>query len=173
MVVSHHFPSEMDRIIDYFPRPQRGMTLAPRVQVFTQLSCNIVRDNDKYDHTTTSSSVGLTSPPLALALPLEPFGPHPDLLPYLPLPPTEAFTLHQFVTFETNSSDNSDRPDPSNPLSCNEDPAVQAIAARLQTIMAMTVGTLCALSTGWWGHFGERHGRTRVLAAATVGLFLT
>lgn len=146
------------------------MTLAPRVQVFTQLSCNIVRDNDKYDHTTASSSAGLTFPSPALVLPLEPFGPHSDLLPYLPLPPTEAFALHQFVTFENNSSDNPDRPDP---LSCNEDPAVQAVAARLQTIMAMTVGTLCALSTGWWGHFGERHGRTRVLAAATLGLFLT
>jgi hypothetical protein len=56
---------------------------------------------------------------------------------------------------------------------CMSDPAVQAGAARLQTIMTTTMGTLSALTTGWWGHFGERHGRTRVLAFSTLGLFLT
>lgn len=34
------------------------------------------------------------------------------------------------------------------------------------------MGLLSALTTGWWGHFGERHGRTKVLAIATLGLFL-
>jgi hypothetical protein len=55
---------------------------------------------------------------------------------------------------------------------CLSDPTVQAGAARLQTIMTTTMGTLSALTTGWWGHFGERHGRTRVLAFSTLGLFL-
>ncbi|KAG6817670.1 hypothetical protein H0H87_005428 [Tephrocybe sp. NHM501043] len=35
------------------------------------------------------------------------------------------------------------------------------------------MGLLSALTTGWWGHFGERHGRTKVLAIVTFGLFLT
>ncbi|KAG6842326.1 hypothetical protein C0991_010615 [Blastosporella zonata] len=56
---------------------------------------------------------------------------------------------------------------------CLGDPAVQAGAARLQTMMTTTMGLLSALTTGWWGHFGERHGRTKVLAIVTFGLFLT
>jgi hypothetical protein len=52
-------------------------------------------------------------------------------------------------------------------------PAVQAGAARLQATMTTTMGFLSALTTGWWGHFGERNGRTKVLAGATFGLFLT
>jgi hypothetical protein len=52
-------------------------------------------------------------------------------------------------------------------------PAVQAGAARLQAMMTTTMGFLSALTTGWWGRFGERHGRTKVLAGATFGLFLT
>ncbi len=50
---------------------------------------------------------------------------------------------------------------------------MQSGAARLQTIMTTTMGILSALTTGWWGHFGETHGRTRVLAVSTFGLFMT
>jgi hypothetical protein len=35
------------------------------------------------------------------------------------------------------------------------------------------MGFFSALSTGWWSHFGERHGRTAVLAISTFGLFIT
>lgn len=34
------------------------------------------------------------------------------------------------------------------------------------------MGLLSALTTGWWGRFGERHGRTKILAISTLGLFL-
>ncbi|PCH42581.1 MFS general substrate transporter [Wolfiporia cocos MD-104 SS10] len=72
-------------------------------------------------------------------------------------------------------ADDDDEPDPRTLPSkrCLQDPAVQSGAARLQTIMTFTMGVLSALTTGWWGHFGEMHGRTRVLSAATLGLFLT
>lgn len=46
-------------------------------------------------------------------------------------------------------------------------------SARIQTIFTITMGLLSACSTGWWGHFGERHGRTKVLAIATLGYFFT
>ncbi|TCD71062.1 hypothetical protein EIP91_000154 [Steccherinum ochraceum] len=150
----------------------RGMTLAPRVQVFTQLSCNIVYGNDKYDHTreTQISAWNVTSPtPAYLPLSLEPFGPY---VPYDPIEDTST-TFRTSVVFDNHSSEDAGETRPRRPEKCSKDPEVQAVAARLQTVMAMTVGTLCALSTGWWGHFGERHGRTRVLAAATLGLFLT
>ena len=50
---------------------------------------------------------------------------------------------------------------------------MQARAAQLQTIMTTTMGLLSALTTSWWGAFGEKHGRTKVLAASTLGLFMT
>ncbi|TCD67076.1 hypothetical protein EIP91_000589 [Steccherinum ochraceum] len=75
----------------------------------------------------------------------------------------------------THHDGDDDEPDPRAMPShrCLSDPKVQAGAARIQTIMTTIAGFLSALTTGWWGHFGERYGRTRVLAAATVGLFLT
>ncbi|THH32642.1 hypothetical protein EUX98_g1534 [Antrodiella citrinella] len=152
----------------------RGMTLAPRVQVFTQLSCNIVHGHDKYDHTSSMPAaldlVVPTRTPSALSQGL--LGPQHDIHFDPSTVSSGTSRLHSFVRFE-NSSAGSDESESRNPPICSKDPAVQAIAARLQTIMAMSVGTLCALSTGWWGHFGERYGRTRVLAAATLGLFIT
>ncbi|KAI0353780.1 MFS general substrate transporter [Trametes cingulata] len=146
----------------------RGMTLAPRVQVYTQLSCNAIYGHDVYDHTGVNhtdfsvlervsslhvDTAGSAFDPSALIL--------PDNL------------VHPLTAPESDEDD--DEPDPRLPPStrCLKDPAVQAGAARLQTIMTTTMGTLSALTTGWWGSFGERHGRTKVLAAATMGLFMT
>ncbi|KAI0259888.1 major facilitator superfamily domain-containing protein [Gloeopeniophorella convolvens] len=108
----------------------RGMTLAPRVEVYTQLSCNA--------HTSLS-----------------------------PIP------VH-FPQF-SNSPEEDDTEDPRQLPSheCLTDPAVQAAAARLQTIMITLMGALSACTTAWWGHFGQKHGRTKVLAVSTFGLFLT
>ena len=143
------------------------MTLAPRVQVFTQLSCNAIYGHDVYDHTTLSNndSIALSSSSLLL---------HPE---------TPSPLLR--VSFDSSNTspppplnhtdDDDDEPDPRAMPShrCLSDPAVQAGAARIQTIMTTIAGLLSALTTGWWGHFGERYGRTRVLAASTLGLFLT
>ncbi|OCH94865.1 MFS general substrate transporter [Obba rivulosa] len=154
----------------------RGMTLAPRVQVFTQLSCNAIYGHDVYDHTTHNytTALGYNYSPIPLHLDLA--GPRLNRL-HSDLPPF-ALTLdesHPVVWLATQDGDDGDEPDPRSPPSkrCLEDPAVLAGAARIQTIMTTTMGALSALTTGWWGHFGERHGRTRVLAASTLGLFLT
>lgn len=121
------------------------MTTAPRVEVFTQLAC--ARLHHPYNHT--------ESPLHSLSLPSY-LDPH--------LPP-----FH--LTFEDQDEEDDPRHLPS--IQCTSDAAVQAGAARLQTVMTTTMGLLSALTTGWWGHFGERHGRTRVMAMATFGLFLT
>lgn len=39
--------------------------------------------------------------------------------------------------------------------------------------MTTTMGLLSALTTGWWGQFGDRHGRTRVITCAVLGLLFT
>ncbi|KAI1783876.1 hypothetical protein LXA43DRAFT_902684 [Ganoderma leucocontextum] len=150
----------------------RGMTIAPRVQVFTQLSCNAIYGHDVYDHTDTNVTAVTAShhfnsyhTPFSAHVPsshlLEvDFSPALDRLPpEQPYPP----------------SDDDGEADPRRAPSerCLKDPAVQARAARLQTIMTTTMGALSAFTTGWWGSFGETHGRTKVLAASTLGLLMT
>lgn len=166
----------------------RGMTLAPRVQVFTQLSCSALYHHH-YNHTESNSLLGLhsvrpahnlshpSSSPLSY-LYLDPAGPHLDPLSLDHLsasygPHAAGSGSQAIVTFNRSSED--DEEDPRNLPSkrCLSDPAVQSRAARLQSMMTVIMGTLSALTTGWWGHFGEQHGRTRVLAIATLGLFLT
>ena len=40
-------------------------------------------------------------------------------------------------------------------------------------VMTTTMGILTAVTTGWWGQFGDRHGRTKVIACAVSGLMFT
>ena len=150
---------------------QRGMTLAPRVQVYTQLSCNEVYGHDRYNHTRMHGHSSFINTPYAPSL-------HSDTA--LPLPLELNFPPHPEQSTPTSANDtlpggDDEEEDPRRPPSerCIKDPAVQARAARLQTIMTTTMGVLSAMTTGWWGNIGEVHGRTRVLAAATFGLFMT
>ncbi|EIM91192.1 uncharacterized protein STEHIDRAFT_50128, partial [Stereum hirsutum FP-91666 SS1] len=148
----------------------RGMTLAPRVEVFTQLSCNAIHSH--YNHTSgdSTSLLSVFMPSSSLSL-------DPSYSSYSSSSsPSSLNSLSILFPSSSSSSDDSDNEeDPRNLPSqiCLSDPAVQAGAARLQTIMTTTMGTLSALTTGWWGRLGERVGRTRVLSAAVGGMFLT
>ena len=136
------------------------MTIAPRVQVFTQLSCTAVYGHPPhFNHSAKSHEL---SPSHSFT--------HSENHNY-----TSTVYLSIRSDEDAGDSDGSDDDDPLRIPSkrCLSDAAVQSYAARLQTIMVTTAGLLSALTTVWWGHFGERHGRTRVLAAATLGLLLT
>uniref|UniRef100_A0A0W0EXW5 MFS general substrate transporter n=1 Tax=Moniliophthora roreri TaxID=221103 RepID=A0A0W0EXW5_MONRR len=143
----------------------RGMTLAPRVEVFTQLSC-LALHHHAYNHT--------ESPLVTLDSSLDPQGPHlsPILIANTGIPPVTP-TDSSFNSLESNDNGEDDDPRKLPSPQCMSNAVVQAGAARLQTIMTTIMGLLSALSTGYWGHFSERHGRTRVLALSTLGLFLT
>ncbi|KAF9039311.1 major facilitator superfamily domain-containing protein [Panaeolus papilionaceus] len=52
---------------------------------------------------------------------------------------------------------------------CASDPAVQAAAAKLATAITTTMGVLTCLTTGFWGSFSDRHGRTRVMGLSLTG----
>ncbi|KAF8490146.1 MFS general substrate transporter [Russula emetica] len=112
----------------------RSMTLAPRVQVYTQLSCNAFHRRQHY-------------------------GPSGNI--YFP----HLSNLREYngpeVPWQFLSQD------------CLLDPAVQSGVASLQTTMATIMGILSVCSTTWWGHYGQKHGRTKVLAASTLGLLST
>jgi len=134
------------------------MTLASRVEVFTELSCHDL--HEQYNHTHVTH--GFESVPSVVDR-IEPR----SILVSFPL--ISAHTSD--ASKEDDDSDNDPRVIPGK--KCVSNPAVQAGAARLQVIMTTTMGALSALTTGWWGQFSERHGRTRVLAIAIFGLFLT
>ncbi|KAI6107973.1 hypothetical protein F5141DRAFT_90895 [Pisolithus sp. B1] len=143
----------------------RGMTLASRVEVFTELSCNQLRD--PYRHTFVAidnSTLGLRSAYHAPGVQTQPSI-------SLFFPPSSTVSLLKESKGDGVHEGDDPRVIPDN--KCVSDPAVQARAARLQTIMTTIMGALSALTTGWWGHFGERHGRTRVLGIASFGLFMT
>ena len=121
------------------------MTLAPRVQVFTQLACAQLYKqpfNHSVDH-------------LSFHLP-------------------NISTIPSFNSTQPPDEDDDDADDPRRlPSPMCTDTSVQAGAARLQTIMTTTMGFLSALTSGYWGHVGQRRGRLFVMALATFGLFLT
>ncbi|KAF9014116.1 major facilitator superfamily domain-containing protein [Cyathus striatus] len=64
-------------------------------------------------------------------------------------------------------------PLPSKPNLCASDPVVQAAVAQLSTVITTSMGILSCLTTGWWGAFSDRHGRTRVMGISIIGLLFT
>ncbi|KAG9073728.1 hypothetical protein FS749_014737, partial [Ceratobasidium sp. UAMH 11750] len=56
---------------------------------------------------------------------------------------------------------------------CRADPAVQRGAAKLQTLMLTLTGALSALFSGFWGQFGDRHGRSSVIALSIFAMLAT
>ncbi|KAF7301163.1 hypothetical protein MIND_00680800 [Mycena indigotica] len=107
----------------------RGMTLASRVEIFTQAACSQIH--------------------------------HQNTL------------LDPYYVDPSSSFYGNDTRLPSNPRLCTSDPRVTAGAAKIQLTYAITMGILSALTTGWWGQFGDRYGRTKVLAISTFGWLLS
>ncbi|KAG6879545.1 hypothetical protein C0992_001550 [Termitomyces sp. T32_za158] len=155
------------------------MTLAPRIEVLTQLSCNGLHGHgSKYNHTSLIPTTSTTTSTLSegditpFYYSIDPLG--PILYPH-DVRLAAAFSNHTIVSGlrATNDGDEEEDARYSPSDRCLSDPTVQTDAARLQTMMTITMGLLSVLTTGWWGHFGERHGRTKVLAIVTFGLFMT
>jgi MFS family permease len=134
---------------------QRGMTIAPRVQVYTQLSCNTLHGQQN------DGPFGDIHPP-HVSSPSTFGSEHP-----VPIP------VHFLHFSNPRQDDGAHGPPQLVSQGCLSDPAVQAGAARLQAVMITVMGVLSACTTSWWGHYGQKHGRNKVLAASTIGLLLT
>lgn len=155
------------------------MTSAPRLEVFTQLSCNNLYGHHGWNDTQSTSSSPSNPSHVTFYPSLDFLGPH--FSPYtlfseggavfIPNPLSEV-NLRTGSKGDKSNSDDTEDPRTIPSARCLSDPAVQAGAARLQTIMTTIMGLSTALTTGWWGHFSERHGRTSVLALSTLGVFL-
>jgi hypothetical protein len=132
----------------------RGMTVAPRIDIYTQLACA----ESEFEHSSRSShGVNIHS-----------------LIPMLIPENTTSITSSASASTPAYTYIH-EQSQAHNARSCSTSPpsAIQARAARLQTTMTTTVGLLSALTTAWWGQFGERHGRMSVLAIASIGSLIT
>lgn len=147
------------------------MTIAPRIQVYTQLACNNLYGRPDWNHTQHIPSIEPLASYTTLLTSVDPFVSHhpATLLPVHDVIPDSA-TVSDGPISKGSHRDRRAKPTPSR---CASDPVVQVGAARLQTIMTTTMGFLSAVTAGWWGAFSERHGRTKVIAISTLGLLLT
>lgn len=130
------------------------MTLAPRVEVFTQLACQLVLGNDiNFNHTDSRHhSLQRSEPNSQLSTIIR----HTD----------------SYITFDSSIQSEDGDNDRAHER-CTLNPRVQSVAARLQTTVVIVMGVVSTLTTGWWGHFGERHGRTKVMAIGALGMLIT
>ena len=131
-------PPHRSRRLTNSARPQRGLTIAARVQALIQLTCAA-----KVEHSIFPS--------------LEPLSSSPNFT--LSHVPDSAFPVA--------------RPVGGVPQYCFQDPAVQVAAAKIQTGLLVIMGILSALTSGWWGKWGSRVGRTRVFAISALGLAMS
>ena len=137
-------------------RPSILTHICSRVQVFTQLACQSVLGQEiNFNHTNSHHhSLQINVPNLQ--------------------PPPILHHRNYSITSDASHDDNDDGE--AGPLPherCALDARVQSVAARLQTIVVIVMGIVSTLTTGWWGHFGERHGRTKVMAIGALGMLIT
>lgn len=149
------------------------MTLAPRIKIYTQISCNHLHGgagSNYIQQTRVAASVSSFQPSSTLltAVNLASLDDRPSTFNSNVVPDHYSAPVSE-VLWGTQHYDAMRMPS----ARCIFDPAVQAGAAQLQMIMTTTVGLFSALTSAWWGSFSERHGRTKVLALSTLGLLLT
>ncbi|KAF9053900.1 MFS general substrate transporter [Hymenopellis radicata] len=132
-----------------------SMTMAPRVEVYTQLACAVLNPDVFHDQ-----AAGVLTYNVDHA--------NADL----------HFSTHESTSYHNETLDfalniaQDDGKTPGRP-SCASDPAVQAAVAKLAATMAAIMGVLGCLTTAWWGSFSDRIGRTAVLGISVVGLLVT
>ncbi|KIO34617.1 hypothetical protein M407DRAFT_16586 [Tulasnella calospora MUT 4182] len=152
----------------------RGMTLAPRVEVYTHLAC-AAYEHQLHRH--PHSELEPSPPPFSLtsASPLSDLATFPSWHAY-GVTETFLFVTNNQTTGSVSASrrGHEDKVISRGPSkACLTDPTVQQYAARLQTVVILIMGTLSALTTGWWGGISDRLGRTKVMAIGLLGYLFT
>ncbi|CEL55849.1 putative membrane protein C14C4,07 OS=Schizosaccharomyces pombe (strain 972 / ATCC 24843) GN=SPAC14C4.07 PE=1 SV=1 [Rhizoctonia solani AG-1 IB] len=149
----------------------RGMTLAPRVEVFTQIACDELRiEPDRaYELASFYNYSSHHDFPVHLGLQI-------PILEAITSQPRTPGRVHSSTVVYVGNDDNHSHSISFTPLSsdpCRVDPEVQQGAARLQTLIMTLSGALSALTSGFWGQFGDKHGRTGVIALTIFAMLAT
>ena len=149
------------------------MTLAPRVEVFTNLACEALQPI-RSTHSSVSLAQGANTT-TAYGV-LDYVSEATTSLPTIYESSSSSILIGYKIALE-NKGDSEDRLEVNSQLPkkqhCFTDPKVRQYAAELQTMATLTVGILTAITTGWWGTLGDRVGRTKIMAFSQIGCLFT
>lgn len=155
-------------------RMQRGMTLAPRVEVYTHLACQAYHhETSAHPHPHASAAYDNHEYPdtpsnILGTLSTRPYTPV-DFGALLGNETRMTHPKHEYAPSDSEDKVIARAPE----KACLKDPVVQQHAARLQMAVVLTMGILSAATTGWWSTVSDRLGRTRVMAASLFGYLFT
>ncbi|CAE6434870.1 unnamed protein product [Rhizoctonia solani] len=146
----------------------RGMTLAPRVEVFTQIACDELRiEPDRaYEIASLRNYSSHHGFPASLDMQI----PFLEVITHQPRIPGR---VHSSTVVHVRNNDNDSHGASLSSDACRVDSEVQQGAARLQTVIMTLSGALSALTSGFWGQFGDKHGRTGVIALTIFAMLAT
>lgn len=159
--------------------PQRGMTLAPRVEIYTSLACEAYYPDHAHhtNHNADGTSGNFTlAAPGAVILPIAYYASQEDITPITSIVYRETMHAHERRPRRAKPPvpDGEDSIMARLPKErCYSDPIVQSHSAQLQMAVILIMGVLSALTTGWWGSVGDRIGRRRIMALSLMGYLFT
>ncbi|KAK0210839.1 major facilitator superfamily domain-containing protein [Desarmillaria ectypa] len=122
-------------------------TIAPKVEIYTQLACAVRSPDVYYDQLT-----GLVFTNTTMEATLD---------------------VRQDRSVTVFFRDMLETPKNANSNGCASDPVVQATVAKLAAAMTATMGVLGCLTSAAWGSYSDRHGRTAVLGISVIGILST
>ncbi|KAM0751846.1 MFS general substrate transporter [Meredithblackwellia eburnea MCA 4105] len=145
-----------------------GMVMSPKVEIFTQLICRALNAGPQDSNSTP-----------------------PVMAPSAPIPTSTVLRSHHLhsASSYSSSSDNStnlfvqqsvlkglefenwgSEDQESWAKQCRKNPDVQKAVASLALVLALLMGILSSLTTGFWGTLSDRRGRKPILSLALLGM---
>ncbi|KAF9053131.1 major facilitator superfamily domain-containing protein [Panaeolus papilionaceus] len=138
-------------------------TIAPRIEIYTILACSVHKP-DIFKLNYPGLELGIQSPiPLAINSSTS----LPELYHQAGVSYVSGLSQHDGL-----GPNQVDLPPEKRNL-CASDPVVQAAVAKLIAVIATSMGILTCVTTGFWGSFSDRYGRTRVMGISILGLLFT
>ncbi|KAH9484437.1 putative membrane protein C14C4.07 [Psilocybe cubensis] len=140
-------------------------TIAPRIEMYTILACKTHRPDIFREVYPDYDMQGLAS---ALSRSSDQVGPTYASNSSSVLSALSEVSFLSTDTWTDGIENMSRRPIKKN--KCAADPTVAAAVAKLTAVISTWMGTLSILTTGWWGAFSDRYGRTRVMGIFILSL---
>ncbi|KAF8163650.1 major facilitator superfamily domain-containing protein [Crassisporium funariophilum] len=148
-----------------------AVTIAPRIEIYTMIACSVHKP-DIFRQNFPGLELGTQGFSANRSSGVDKFR-------YFAEPgqaynsPLEPLYFQDTVTLAGPWSKNDEDIPPNRRNLCASDPVVQAAVAKLTAVIAACMGILSCITTGWWGAFSDRYGRTRVMGISVLGLLIT
>ncbi|KAF8212040.1 major facilitator superfamily domain-containing protein [Mycena galopus ATCC 62051] len=127
-------------------------TLAPKVEIYTLLACSVHKPEIFRDRHFIPGFLGSS---------------------FQSSPESIETTFPPSFDIAINNSSSTFVAEPNYPTKeCASDPVVLAAVAKLTATLTTSMGVLGCLTTGWWGAFSDRYGRSRILGLTIFGLLV-